>query len=64
MRRMGETVTIPLDRWGEELGAPRTWLLYQLNAPVLSRSVRVVSPPRFRTLPELWLRPGFRSIIR
>jgi len=31
------------DRWGEELGAPRTGLLYMTSAPVLSRSVRVPS---------------------
>jgi hypothetical protein len=44
-RRMGDDTP---DRWGEELGAPRTWLLYQLNAPVLSRSVRVVPPSPIR----------------
>jgi len=51
------------DRWGEELGAPRTWLLYQITAPVLSRGVRVVSPLRFRTFPEPWLRPGFAPLF-
>jgi hypothetical protein len=34
-----------MTRWGEELGAPRTWV-NQLgeSAPVLSRAVEVASP--------------------
>jgi hypothetical protein len=31
------------DRWGEKLGPPRTSFLYVTFAPVLGRSVRVVS---------------------
>jgi hypothetical protein len=40
---VGDAATMPLtgraDWWGEKLGAPMTWLLYQALAPVLSRAV-------------------------
>jgi len=44
---MGETAMRrpAADRWGEELGAPR-FIELDESAPVLSRSVRVVSPLR------------------